>query len=193
MQLHENIPTLGGLGEAPPPSRRERLRLDGERAQREIASLLRKARSRAIGLAALRALALLAAGLSLSLLAGALLASVNGTLLARAVAAALALISVAAVVWFSLRSPLQRAALRALRDILRGGGEGQARLARLLGGPSELLSSVELGHEHPAGVSTELLSLLHVRAAASAKTLDVSRALPASSTRWPMAALAGCA
>ncbi|MGE5049505.1 MAG: hypothetical protein ACM3PC_13090, partial [Deltaproteobacteria bacterium] len=127
MQLHENIPTLGGLGEEPPRSRRERLRLDGERAQREIAGLLRKARSRAFALAATRGLALLAGGLSLALLAGALLASVNGTLFARGVAWGLALLSVAGVVWFSLRSPLQRAAARAFRDALpfrRAGGDG---------------------------------------------------------------------
>ncbi|HET9752760.1 MAG TPA: hypothetical protein VFP52_07355, partial [Myxococcales bacterium] len=196
MQLHENIPTLGGLGEEPPRSRREQLCLDGERARREIAALLRRARSRAVGLATLRGLALFAGGLSLALLAGALLASVNGTPLARGVAGALAVLSAAAVAWFSLRSPLQRAAGRVLRDglPLRGaGGAGAARLARLLGGPSELLSSVELGQEHAAGVSTDLLSLLHVRAAAAAKKLDLSRALPASSLRWPMAALAGCA
>jgi hypothetical protein len=196
MQLHENIPTLGGLGEEPPRSRRERLRLDGERAEREIAALLGRARSRALALAATRALALLAAGLSLALLAGALLASVNGTLVARGVAWALAMLSAAGVAWFWLRSPLQRAAARALRDALpfrRAGGDGPARLARLLGGPSELLSSVELAQEHAEGVSTELLSLLHVRAAASAQKLDPRRALPASSLRWPMAALAGCA
>src|SRR3954468_15885955 len=142
MQLHENIPALGGLAEAPARSRRERLRLDGERAQREIAALLRRARSRAIALAAARALALLAGGLSLALLAGALLASVNGTLLARGVAGALALLSVAGVVWFSLRPPLHRAAARGLRAALPlgRGGDGAARLARLLGGPSELLS-----------------------------------------------------
>src|SRR5512132_3284030 len=142
MQLHENIPTLGGLGEEPPRSRRERLRLDGEHAQREIAGLLRKARSRACARAATRGLALLAGGLSLALLAGALLASVNGTLLARGVAWALALLSVAGVVWFWLRSPLQWSVARALRDALpfrRAGGDGPARLARLLGGPSELL------------------------------------------------------
>ncbi|HEY5676782.1 MAG TPA: hypothetical protein VIR81_08355, partial [Myxococcales bacterium] len=196
MQLHENIPTLGGLGEEPPRSRREQLRLDGERARREIGSVLRAARSRAIGLASVRALALLVGGLSLALLAGALLASVNGTLLARGGTVALALLSAAGVVWFSLRSPLQRAAARAARDALpfrRAGSDGPARLARLLGGPSELLSSVELGQEPAEGVSTELLSLLHVRAAASAKKLDVGRALPASSLRWPLLALAGCA
>ncbi len=196
MQLHENIPTLGGLGDGPPRSRREGLRLDGERAQREIAALLRKARSRAVALAAGRGLALLAGGLSLALLAGALLASVNGTLLARGVALSLALLAAAGVVWFSLRSPLQRTAAGALRDGLhlrRGQGDGPARLARLLGGPSELLSSVELGQDCAPGVSTELLSLLHLRAAAAAKKVDVSRALPVSSLRWPMAALAGCA
>src|SRR3954466_11663544 len=90
MQLHENIPTLGGLGEPPPRSRREQLGLDGERAKAEIAAFLRRARSRARLLSAARGLALLLGGLSLAALAGALLASVDGALLARAVALLLA-------------------------------------------------------------------------------------------------------
>jgi len=184
MQLHENIPTLGGLGEPPPRSRREQLGLDGQRAKGEIVAFLRRARSRARLLSAARGLALLLAGLLLAALAGALLASVDGTLLARAVALLLAAGAIGGVVWFSLRSPLQTAAARARHPAL---------LARLLGGPSELLSSVELASERTEGVSTELLALLHVRAAAAARAIDVRRALPASSLRGPLAALAGCA
>ena len=181
MQLEQNIPTLGGLGGPPQRSRREQLASDGERARGEIASLLGKAHRRALALAGARAGALLLAGLSLALLAGALVASVDGAFVARGIAGLLSLASVGGVVWFSLRSPLQRAAIRA--------GDPQL-VARLIGGPSELLSSVELSREDPAGVSTELLSLLHVRAAAAARKIDVSRALPASSLRWPFLALA---
>ena len=184
MQLEQNIPTLGGLGGPPQRSRREQLASDGERARGEIASLLGKAHRRALALAGARAGALLLAGLSLALLAGALVASVDGAFVARGIAGLLSLASVGGVVWFSLRSPLQRAAIRA--------GDPQL-VARLIGGPSELLSSVELSREDPAGVSTELLSLLHVRAAAAARKIDVSRALPASSLRWPLLALAASA
>ncbi|HEY4885218.1 MAG TPA: hypothetical protein VII08_16425, partial [Myxococcales bacterium] len=180
MQLQQNIPTLGGLGEPPPRSRREQLAADGERSRREITSVLARARRRALGLALARAVALLVSGLSLALLAGALVASVDGALFARIAAGAVAFLAVCGVVWFSLRSPLQRAAGRA----------GDPRLlARLIGGPSELLSSVELTREDPRGVSTELLSLLHVRAAESARKLDLSRALPGSSLQGPLAAL----
>ncbi len=182
MQLHENIPTLGGLAEAVPRSRREQLAVDGERARQQIAALLRTARKRAVGLATLRGLAIFLAGLSVALLAGALLASVNGTLLARVVAGVLGLAAAGGVAWFSLRSPLQRAAAQAKNPRL---------LARLLGGPSELLSSVELSQERADGVSTELLSLLHVRAASSAKKIDLSRALPWGSVAGPCALLAG--
>jgi Domain of unknown function (DUF4175) len=184
MQLHQNIPTLGGLGEPPQRSRREQLAADGEKARREIDSMLSGARRRAIALASGRALALLIAGLSLALLGGALIASVNGALLARVVASALALMGTLGVVWFCLRSPLQRAA---------AGARDPRLMARLIGGPSELLSSVELSREGPSGVSSELLSLLHLRAAASAKKIDLARALPGSSLRWPLAALAGSA
>src|SRR5204863_9273142 len=153
MQLQQNIPTLGGLGEPPQRSRREQLAAEGERARREIDALLARARRRAMGLAAGRAAALLVAGLSLALLGGALLASVDGAVLARVASGALGAFALAAVVWFCLRSPLQRAAVQARDPRL---------LARLVGGPSELLSSVELAREDPAGVSTELLSLLHL-------------------------------
>ena len=184
MQLQQNIPTLGGLGEPPQRSRREQLAAEGDRARREIEGVLTRARRRAAGLAAGRAAALLVAGCSLALLGGALLASVNGALLARIAAGVLALASAVAVGFFCYRSPLQRAAVQARDPRL---------LARLIGGPSELLSSVELSREDPAGISTELLSLLHVRAAASARKLDLSRALPGSSLRWPFAVLAGSA
>src|SRR5437870_13089096 len=86
MQLEQNIPTLGGLGEPPQRSRREQLAADGERARGDIASLLRKAHRRAPGLAAARAGALLPARLSLALPAGALVASVGGALGARGLA-----------------------------------------------------------------------------------------------------------
>jgi hypothetical protein len=181
MQLQQNIPTLGGLAEPPQRSRREQLEVDGARARREIDAVLRRARRRALGLAAARALALFLGGLSLALLGGALLASVDGALLARIFAGVLALLAAACVVWFSLRSPLQRAAARSRDPRL---------LARLLGGPSELLSSVELSRGDQRGVSTELLSLLHLRAAVSAQKIDISRALPGSSLRWPFLALA---
>jgi hypothetical protein len=181
MQLQQNIPTLGGLAEPPQRSRREQLAADGERARGEIEAVLARARRRAVALAAGRAAALLLGGVSVALLGGALLASVDGALLARLVAGGLALLAAGAVVWFSLRSPLQRAAVQS----------GDPRLlARLLGGPSELLSSVELSREVPGSVSTELLALLHVRAAGSVKKLDLSRALPGSSLRWPLAAFA---
>ena len=179
MQLQENIPTLGGLAE---PSRRERLAADGQRALSEIGELLTRARRRARWLFALRTLALLLAGAVLALLAGALLASVDGTLLARLVAAVLGAAAAAGVLWFSLRSPLHRAALRANQPGL---------LARVVGGPSELLSSVELSHQPPQHASTELLSLLHVRAAAAARKIALDRALPASSLRGPFAILGG--
>src|SRR5215470_9631965 len=111
MQLQQNIPTLGGLGEPPQRSRREQLAADGERARKEIAQVLTRARRRATGLAAGRALALLLAGFSMALLAGALLASVNGASLARTATGVLALGAAAAVAWFCVRSPLQRAAV----------------------------------------------------------------------------------
>ena len=181
MPLHENIPTLGGLGPAPEPSRRERLHEGGAAAQQQIAALLSRARGRAVALASLRGLSLLCAGWLIAVLCGALLASVSGSLLARLGTLLLALLSAAGVVWFSLRSPLQRAAAEARHP---------HRLARLLGGPSELLSSVELTQDPPQGASTELLALLHLRAAAATKRIDVARALPLSWLRWPLAALA---
>ena len=67
MQLEQNIPTLGGLGEPPQRSRREQLAADGERARREIDLVLSRARQRTLGLAALRACALLIAGSSMAL------------------------------------------------------------------------------------------------------------------------------
>src|SRR3989449_10466026 len=134
MQLEQNIPTLGGLGEPPQRSRREQLAADGERARGEIGSLLRKAHWRALVLAAARAGALLLAGLSLALLAGALVASVDGALVARGIAGLLSLAAAGGVVWFSLRSPLQRAVIRARDPRL---------LARPIGGPPALLSTAE--------------------------------------------------
>src|SRR5207245_9116614 len=109
-----------------------------------------------------------------------LVASVDGTAVARALAGVLEAVALGAVVWFCLRSPLQLAALHARDPRL---------LARLIGGPSELLSSVELSREDPRGVSTALLSLLHLRAAESERTLDVDRVLPAEEVRWQLLAL----
>jgi hypothetical protein len=109
------------------------------------------------------------------MLSGALVASVNGTLLGRLLAGALFLAAAAGVAWLWMRSPLRR----------------PQSLARVLGGPSELLSSVELSRDPPQGASTELLALLHVRAAEAAKKIDLRQALPASLLRWPLAALLG--
>src|SRR5260221_1215820 len=89
MQLH-NVPVLGVLAPDAPASRREKLARDGAQAEREIAGLLSRARSRARTLAIFRVVWLLAAGVLLALLAGALLASLNGATLARVVAAVLA-------------------------------------------------------------------------------------------------------
>src|ERR1700736_6969166 len=98
MQLQQNIPTLGGLGEPPPRSRREQLAADGERSRREITSVLARARRRALGLALARAVALLVSGVSLALLAGALVASVDGAPVARMAAGAVAFLAVCGVV-----------------------------------------------------------------------------------------------
>ncbi len=58
-------------------------------------------------------------------------------------------------------------------------------MARLIGGPSELLSSVELSREEAGGVSPSCSRFLHVRAAGFRAEDRPSRALPASSLRWP--------
>ena len=178
MQLQNDIPTLGGLAE---PSRVQRLRGDGAAAQEAIRAVLARARTRARALALFRAGALTLAGLLVALLAGALLASATGAWLSRSLASLVLLAALAGVAIFWRRSPLQRAALRARDPRL---------LARLLGGPSELLSSVELSTDAPAGASTELLALLHLRAAASARALDLDRALPLRSLRLPLGLLA---
>ena len=182
MQLSNDIPTLGGLQEPPPPSRREALQADGAAALREIDAVLARARRRATAFAVLRLGAVLLAGLTTALLAGALLASVNGTTLARLLTLALALLAVAAALVFSWKSALQRTAFRA-RD--------PRQVARLLGGPSELLSSVELAQDPPQGASVDLLALLHRRAADQARAIDLGRTIPARSLRWPFAALLG--
>src|SRR5439155_1769155 len=135
MQLQHNIPTLGGLGEPPPRSRREQLAADGERSRREIGSVLARARRRAVGLALARAGALLVSGLSLALLAGAMVAGLDGALFARIAAGALGFLVACGVVWFSLRSLLKRAAVVARVSRL---------LARLIGGLSLLLSRCAL-------------------------------------------------
>jgi hypothetical protein len=180
MQLPQptaEIPELGGLV----PSRLSALAEQGIAARREVDALLGRARRRARGLAVLRAAALLAAGAAVAVCIGALLGSFAPAAVARAAAALLLLASVAGIVVFSLRSPLQRAAAR-----------DDTALARLLAGSSELLSSVELSRapEQP-GISRDLLSLLHVRAAGQARALDVPGKLPLRSAGLPLAVLAG--
>lgn len=173
MQLQQDI--LGGLSAGGPPSRRERLAEEGRRAQAEIGRFIDQARARARRMLAARLAAAFAAAGLLALLIAALIASVDGTLLARCTGAALLIAAGAGLLWRRQRTADPR------------------QIARLLGGPSELLSSVELSREQPAGASLELLSLLHVRAAAAARQLDPARAFPASSLKWPAAALSGAA
>jgi hypothetical protein len=174
MQLHENIPALGGLTPDPKPSRREELLQQGESARRRVDAVLGRARRRVRVLALARMLCVLFAGVALALLCGALVAPAAAALWGRLVALLVLLGAVAAAVAFGLRSPLQRAA------------SDRRRLARVLGGPSELLSSVELQADPPQGASTDLLSLLHVRAARAAEGLDLARALPARAVRRPL-------
>ena len=180
MQLQKDIPTLGGLAQIL-PSRVQRLRDEGAVAQQAIEGVLLRARARARAFALLRAGALLLAGLLVALLAGALLAGVGSARLARAGFLLLALAAPALVLLFSRRSPLQRAAVHARDPRL---------LARLLAGPSDLLSSVELSSAPPSGASAELLALLHIRAAESAGKLDLRRALPARWLQLPFGMLA---
>src|SRR5437879_1338511 len=176
MQLPQptpEIPELGGLVS----SRRSALAEQGLAARREIGARLGRARRRARGLALLRGFALFAAGAVLALCAGALLGSFAPATVARGAAAVLLLLAAIGVAAFSLRSPLQRAAAR-----------DDVALARLLSGSSELLSSVELSRapEQP-GISRDLLSLLHVRAADQARSLDVRPKLPLRSAGLPLA------
>jgi hypothetical protein len=178
MQLHENIPTLGGLAESGPPSRREELSRKGAAAVAEVDALLRRAQWRVRGLAFTRGALAVLGGLGLALLAGALVAPSVAATSGRVATGFFALLALGAAGFFLLRSPVQRAA-----------GD-RRRLARVLGGPSELLSSVELADDPPAGASTELLSLLHLRAAAAARAIDLRRALPARTLRWPIAVFA---
>ena len=171
------IPELGGLS----PSRLSDLAEQGRAARQEIASALGRARRRARALAAARGLSLILAGAVLGVGAGALLGSVAPALVARIAAAVLFAATLAGVLAFCLRSPLQRAAVR-----------DDAALARLLAGSSELLSSVELSREPgQPGISRELLALLHVRARAQARAVDVPGRLPVRSAGLPLAALAG--
>src|SRR4051794_11143763 len=156
MQLPQStpeIPELGGLS-----SRRADLAERGSDALRKVTGLLSRARRRARLLALLRAAALVGAAFVVAGLAGALAGSVASAALSRGVAIALLGIGLVAVAVFLLRTPLQR-----------GAGWDDRALARLLAGPSELLSSVELSRDEAVpGVSRELLALLHVRAAAQA-------------------------
>ena len=177
MQLPQptEIPELGGLL----PSRLSALAERGGEARREIDALLGRARLRARGLALLRGFAVLAAGGAVALCVGALLGSFAPAVVARVAAAAVLLAAAAGVLAFSSRSLLQRAAVH-----------DDGALARLLAGSSELLSSVELSRapEQP-GISRDLLSLLHVRAAAQARSLDVRGKLPLRSAALPLLVL----
>src|SRR3954471_2915279 len=179
MQLPQStpeIPELGGLS-----SRRADLAERGSDALRKGAGLLSRARRRARLLALLRAAALVAAAFVVAGLAGALAGSVASAALSRGVAIALFGSGLVAVAVFLLRTPLQR-----------GAGWDDRALARLLAGPSELLSSVELStrSEEEPGVSRELLALLHVRAAAQASSIDPRRALPLRLVAVPAGVLA---
>ena len=180
MQLPQptpEIPELGGLV----PSRLSALAEQGLAARREVDALLRRARLRARALALLRAAALLAAGALVALCAGALVASFAPAMIGRTAAAVLVVAASGLVAVFCVRSPLQRAAVW-----------DDAALARLLAGSSELLSSVELSRlpEQP-GISRDLLSLLHVRAASQARSLDVGNRLPLRSAGSALSVLAG--
>src|SRR2546430_13378772 len=160
MQLPQStpeIPELGGLS-----SRRADLAGRGLDALRKVSTLLARARRRARLLAVLRAAALACAGLVAAGLLGALVGSFAGAAVARGVAGLVFLGTLVFVVLFVLRSPLQR-----------GAGWDDRALARLLAGPGEVLSSVELSRdEEVPGVSRELLSLLHIRAAEQASRID---------------------
>jgi hypothetical protein len=178
MQLPQStpeIPELGGLS-----SRRADLAGRGLDAVRKVSALLARARRRARLLAVLRAAALVSGGLVAAGLLGALFGSFAGAALARGVAALVFVATLGFVVLFVLRSPLQR-----------GAGWDDGALARLLAGPSEVLSSVELSRdEEIPGVSRELLALLHVRAAEQASRIDPRRALPLRVVAIPAGALA---
>src|SRR5438105_1560474 len=175
MQLHRptsEIPELGGLL----PSRLNALAARGAEARAEIEVSLRRARRRARGLAILRVAALLGAGALFALCAGAMVGSFAPAMVARAVVLALVAASLAGVAVFTARSTVQRAGLR--DDIA---------LARLLAGPSDLLSSVEMSRAAPEpGISRDLLALLDARAAAQAGSLDVREKLPLSSAGLPL-------
>jgi hypothetical protein len=174
-QSTPEIPELGGLS-----SRRADLSQRGFDALRKVSALLARARRRARLLAVLRAAALVLSGLVAAGLLGALVGSFAGAALARGVATVAFALTLGFVVLFVLRSPLQR-----------GAGWDDRALARLLAGPSEVLSSVELSRdEEVPGVSLELLALLHVRAAEQASAIDLRRALPLRLVALPAGALA---
>src|SRR4051812_43354130 len=195
MQLPQStpeIPELGGLS-----SRRADLAERGSDALRKVSALLSRARRRARLLALLRAAALAGAAFVVAGLAGALLGSVASAAVSRGVTVALFGIGLVAAAVFLVRTPLQK-----------GAGWDDRALARLLAGPSEILSSVELSSaeeralpatgggrrpehtEELPGVSRELLALLHVRAAAQASSIDPRRALPLRLAAVPAGVLA---
>ncbi|MBS2023429.1 MAG: DUF4175 family protein [Deltaproteobacteria bacterium] len=174
--------------------REERLRaliVQGEKAQAEVERVLERALSRARTLALGRLTGVALTGVWLSFAGAALLAAQGGALPGRILLAVLTVATLAVTLVFQRRSPLQRATQRA---------QGKVGLAKVLCAPalgahsggSELLSSVELTARPPEGVSLELLSLLHQRAAARAKALPLHVALPANALTRPwLAALLG--
>src|SRR4051812_5163664 len=134
MQLPQStpeIPELGGLS-----SRRADLAERGSDALRKVSALLSRARRRARLLALLRAAALAGAAFVVAGLAGALLGSVASAAVSRGVTVAVFGIGLVAAAVFLVRTPLQK-----------GAGWDDRALARLLAGPSEILSSVELSSE----------------------------------------------
>jgi hypothetical protein len=196
MSLPQSTDPLGGLGAPPVPEAKpeptslEQLEAQGALARAQLDQFLLAARSRARWLLSCQlGLALLAA-LSFDLLASAGVAALEGPFAGRALFAGIGCaLAIALFVWlkFFARGSLARAAM----------GKDRAALATLLIGKSEtagssgseLLSSIELSHTPPRGTSFALLSLLHQRAALTAKGIDLRKALPGAVLRVPVAAL----
>src|SRR3954469_21150982 len=160
MQLPQStpeIPELGGLS-----SRRADLAERGSDALRKVSALLSRARRRARLLALLRAAALAGAAFVVAGLAGALLGAVASAAGPRGVTVAVFGIGLVAAAVCLVRTPLQK-----------GAGWNDRALARLLAGPSEILSSVELS-------SPEERALPATGRGRRPEHTDEERALPAS-------------
>jgi hypothetical protein len=155
-----------------------------------VDALLATTRRRAVRLALLQAVLALACAALGSLLLAAGAAAALGPWPGRLVLGAVGLSGLAAGGWLLRRSPLTRAALAARdrRELARLVCRGSA--AEGAGLDQSILSSVEL-REAPPGVSTELLALLHQRAAAQAARVVPERALPGSLLRGAGRMLAG--